>query len=77
VRDEGIGIAAEDCGRVFAKDHQSSDEDVSLRSGHGLGLSLAKQIVELHHGTISVSSELGNESEFAIPFHGQTQQLEE
>jgi len=42
-----------------------------------LALFLAKQVVELHHGTISVSNELRKGSEFAIQFHGQTQQLEE
>lgn len=77
VRDEGIGISAADCARVFDKYYRSGDKEVSARSGHGLGLFLAKQIVELHHGTISLSSEPGKGSEFTIEFHGQTQQLED
>ena len=76
VRDQGIGISPEDCRKVFEKYYRSSDKEVASRSGHGLGLFLAKQIVELHHGTISVSSELGKGTEFTIQFHSQTQQLE-
>ncbi|WP_412759134.1 ATP-binding protein [Neobacillus mesonae] len=34
--------------------------------GHGLGLSIAKWIVEKHHGTITVNSELENGSEFLV-----------
>jgi signal transduction histidine kinase len=77
VRDEGIGISPEDRARVFDKYYRCSERGVVSRGGHGLGLFLAKQIVELHHGTISVSSEPGKGSEFTIQFHGQTQQLEE
>lgn len=77
VRDEGIGISSEDAARVFDKYYRSGADEVGSRSGHGLGLFLAKQIVELHHGSITLSSEPGRGSEFAILFHGQTQQLEE
>jgi signal transduction histidine kinase len=77
VRDEGIGISAEDRARVFDKYYRSHAREVGARGGHGLGLFLAKQIVELHQGTISVSSEPGKGSEFTIVFHPQTQQLED
>jgi two-component system sensor histidine kinase VicK len=76
VRDQGIGISAEDCARVFDKYYRSSAIEVTSRGGYGLGLFLAKQIVELHHGTISVNSELGKWTEFTVQFHVQTQQLE-
>jgi two-component system sensor histidine kinase VicK len=75
VRDQGIGISPEDCKKVFDKYYRSSDKAVTARSGHGLGLYLARQIVELHHGTISVESELGKGTQFTVQFPIQTQQL--
>ncbi len=77
VRDQGIGISPEDCNRVFEKYYRSSHAEVTARSGHGLGLYLARQIVELHHGTISVESTLGKGTEFTVEFPVQTQQLAE
>ncbi|MBC7803288.1 MAG: PAS domain-containing protein [Candidatus Parcubacteria bacterium] len=68
VRDLGIGMSAEDCKKVFDKYYRSGDPLVATRSGHGLGLYLARQIVELHHGSLSVTSELGKGTEFAIQF---------
>ena len=76
VRDQGIGISPEDCAKVFDKYYRSGDNEVATRSGHGLGLFLVKQIVEMHYGTISVSSELGKWTEFTIQFHTQTQELD-
>lgn len=77
VRDEGIGMSPQDCGKVFDKHYRSDDPAVTGRSGHGLGLYLARQIVELHHGKISVKSELGKGTEFAIRFSARTARLEE
>src|SRR6266702_3984558 len=76
VSDQGIGISPEDCERVFEKYYRSGSKEVSSRSGHGLGLYLAKQIVELHHGTISVHSELGKGTEFLVQFEAQPARLE-
>ncbi len=76
VSDQGIGISPEDCERVFEKYYRSSSKEVSARSGHGLGLYLAKRIVELHHGTISVHSELGKGTEFLVQFEAQPARLE-
>ena len=64
VRDQGIGISEEDCHQIFGKYYRSSREAAAQRTGHGLGLYLARQIIELHQGTISVASELGKGSEF-------------
>jgi len=76
ISDQGIGISPEDCERVFEKYYRSGSKEVTSRSGHGLGLYLAKRIVELHHGTISVHSELGKGTEFSIQFEAQPARLE-
>ena len=52
--DEGVGIAAKDQKRVFDKFYQG---DTSRKSaGNGLGLSLVREIVDAHNGTVSVTS---------------------
>jgi signal transduction histidine kinase len=66
VRDQGIGICPEETQRIFEKFFRSEDEQVRQKTGHGLGLPLARDIVELHHGRIEVQSEPGEGSEFAI-----------
>lgn len=67
VRDTGIGIAASDQGRIFDKFYRVSESDAPVkRGGHGLGLYLAAQIVELHHGRIVLDSEPGVGSTFSI-----------
>jgi len=66
VEDSGIGISAEDQARIFDKFYRSDDERARERGGHGLGLALAKQIVELHDGELSVVSEVGKGSTFTI-----------
>jgi signal transduction histidine kinase len=76
VTDEGIGISAEETDKVFDKYYRSSSQEVAARSGHGLGLYLAKRIVELHHGTIAVHSELGKGTQFSIEFEAAAAPLE-
>jgi len=66
VSDTGIGIAPEDRDRIFDKFYRSEDDEVRQRSGHGLGLPLARQIVELHEGELSLHSEPGRGSTFTI-----------
>lgn len=67
VRDTGIGIAAADQGRIFDKFYRVSESDAPVkRGGHGLGLYLAAQIVELHHGRMVLDSEPGVGSTFSI-----------
>ena len=76
VQDTGIGIEQNDQNSIFDKFYRSSNEATRQRTGHGLGLSLAKDIVELHHGSISVESELGNGSEFTIVLENNSSMLE-
>ena len=66
VTDTGLGIAVEDQERIFEKFYRSDDEDVRNRGGHGLGLPLAKDIIELHQGQLSVESTPGEGAEFII-----------
>lgn len=66
VRDSGIDIAPADQARIFEKFYRASDGEAQSRGGHGLGLYLACQIVELHHGRITLDSEPGRGSAFSI-----------
>ncbi len=67
VRDTGIGIAPADRDRIFEKFWRVSESGApAARGGHGLGLYLTAQIVELHHGRIAVDSEPGVGSTFSI-----------
>jgi len=66
VSDEGYGISAEDQEKIFDKFYRSNDEDIRSKTGHGLGLSLTYQIVQMHHGEISLESESGKGSKFTI-----------
>ena len=64
VKDYGVGISAEDHHRVFAQfERLSASANIS---GLGLGLYIAKQIVEGHEGSISVDSVLGAGSTFTV-----------
>lgn len=66
VTDTGIGIAPEDSDKIFEKFYRSESDEVRAIAGHGLGLPLAKEIIELHRGQLSVASEPGKGSEFLI-----------
>ena len=69
VADTGVGIAPEDQRRLFTRFFRASlDRTVDVR-GMGLGLYIAKSIVEMHGGRIWVESELGKGStfRFALP----------
>ena len=66
VADTGIGISAEEEARIFEKFYRSDDERVQSIGGHGLGLALARQIVELHHGTLLLNRDRPEGAEFII-----------
>ncbi|MGI9261109.1 MAG: sensor histidine kinase, partial [Woeseiaceae bacterium] len=66
VADSGIGIPEEEAGKIFDKFYRSEDERVQLIGGHGLGLALSKQIIELHHGSLTLNSERTEGAEFII-----------
>lgn len=67
VRDTGEGIAPEHIGRVFELYFQADSSADNARGGLGIGLALARRLVELHHGTIGVASGgKGKGSEFTV-----------
>jgi signal transduction histidine kinase len=57
VDDTGVGIAPRDLPHVFDKFYRSSDARVQDEVGSGLGLSLVKEVIRLHGGTVSVKSD--------------------
>ncbi len=66
ISDTGLGIAAKDQNKIFDKFYRADDDNVTQRGGHGLGLALAREIIQLHHGSIELESEVGQGSEFTI-----------
>jgi signal transduction histidine kinase len=67
VRDNGRGIAPELLSRVFDLFHQGLDTGDRVAGGLGLGLALVKSLVELHGGSVAVSSDgPGTGSEFVV-----------
>ena len=66
VTDSGCGIEQSEVNRVFDKFFRASNEEVKKESGTGLGLSLARNIVQMHKGDIQVESKLGMGSSFTI-----------
>jgi PAS domain S-box-containing protein len=66
VRDTGIGIKAEDIGKLFVEFQQLDSGMARRYQGTGLGLVLTKKIVEFQQGTISVESEVGKGSTFTV-----------
>jgi len=65
VQDTGVGIAEGDLPKLFQKFSQVGEKEAK-RTGTGLGLVLCKQLIELHRGTIAVSSELGKGTRFTF-----------
>lgn len=71
VRDEGIGIRAEELPRIFDRFYRTEDVRGSEISGTGLGLAIAKEIFEMHGGSISVESQPNQGTTFTVwlPLH--------
>jgi signal transduction histidine kinase len=66
VQDFGIGIVPSDIDRVFERFYRGGEAMSRSVSGTGLGLTLVKQIVTAHHGSIHVESSVGKGSTFEI-----------
>ncbi len=66
ISDSGIGISKEESIRIFEKFYRVDSSDTYSVSGVGLGLFIAKKIMELHSGIIELDSELGKGSKFVL-----------
>ena len=68
ISDTGTGIAAHEVPQIFKRFFQANNQkaDEHSSSGTGIGLALSKTIVEKHHGSISVESELSKGSVFTV-----------
>ena len=66
VKDSGIGIDKKDQKRIFGKFVQLEDAFYKKETSTGLGLTITKQLVEMHKGSIKVISEKGKGAEFVV-----------
>jgi signal transduction histidine kinase/ligand-binding sensor domain-containing protein/DNA-binding response OmpR family regulator len=66
VIDQGIGIPNDKLDKVFDRFYRIEAAGMRKQGGTGIGLSLTKELVDLHHGSISVSSVEGKGSKFTV-----------
>lgn len=66
VKDNGNGISPEDLPYIFERFYRADKSRNRLTGGSGIGLSIAKAIVEAHKGNITAKSEMGQGTEFIV-----------
>ena len=66
VADTGIGISPADQARIFERFYRADQATVQDVEGSGLGLAIVKSLVEMHGGSVSLHSALGQGSTFVV-----------
>jgi signal transduction histidine kinase/DNA-binding response OmpR family regulator len=66
VSDTGIGIPPDQLDKVFDRFYQVDASQTREHEGSGIGLALVKDLVDLHHGTIQVQSQVGRGTTFTV-----------
>ena len=66
IKDSGMGISKDKLNLIFNKFYQATLNQDNFENGTGIGLAFVKELVGIHHGSISVESEIGKGSEFIV-----------
>ncbi len=66
IADNGIGLTEEQQKHVFERFYKADQSRVAKNGGSGLGLSIVKKILDMHHGSITVQSKLAEHTTFTI-----------
>jgi two-component system sensor histidine kinase SenX3 len=66
VTDRGLGIPAEEQGKIFEKFYRVGRSDTQGRRGSGVGLALVRHVAEAHGGRVMVDSRPGAGSRFTM-----------
>ncbi len=66
IKDTGIGMKSEDADKIFDRFFQIKSSNTARLVGSGIGLAFSKEIIQLHHGSIDVDSELNTGTTFTI-----------
>ena len=69
ISNSGKGILPDQLDKIFDRFYQVDDSSIRNYEGTGIGLSLTKELVELHHGKITVESEPGKVTTFIVYLH--------
>ncbi len=75
VEDSGVGIAADEIPRLFERFHRVKGAASRTHEGSGIGLSLVRDLVKLHSGSVRVESELGKGTRFIVTLKAGTAHL--
>jgi CheY-like chemotaxis protein/AraC-like DNA-binding protein/anti-sigma regulatory factor (Ser/Thr protein kinase) len=68
IKDQGVGISKDKLKLLFERFESFATNNISFQASTGIGLSLTKELVEMHHARIDVESESGKGSAFKISF---------